>query len=88
MTEQLLKALLGKFIAQTPGINFCHVHKIAAIEGSKALAGVITKKEDSGVFHWLVETNWNVEEKGKFVIQNYTIIKEEEINDFEYTTGE
>lgn len=79
MKPYTLKSLLGKHICQEPHIRYCHIDRIIKQMENHAICNVLVVKQDDSVNHWYITTSWTQDANGVFVIQDYEIIKEEEV---------
>ena len=79
MKKHILKALLGKYISKNNTFAYCHIDRIIVIEGNKAIATAIIKTLNERTLHWFIETAWSTDDYGVHTINNYKIMKEDEL---------
>lgn len=79
MKQNLLKALLGRFICSKQYVNYCHIDRVIAIKENRAIATAIIKMVNGVSFYWILETTWKTNNYGVHDIQDYFILKEYEI---------
>lgn len=82
MKNKVLRAILGKKICQTTALNYCHIDRVIVTEGNKAIVSAIVKTLDKRIFHWFVETEWDSATSGVYIIKNFSILKEDELDGF------
>ena len=82
MSDNLLRAILGKFICKNRPVRYCHVDRVLSREDQKALITAIVEMPNGRVLHWILETAWDTDPYGVYSIKNYKILKEDELDEY------